>query len=124
MSVFEVADRLVDLCRQGRFLECGETLWADDVVSIEPFTGEMAHLQGKDAVRAKGEWWVANHEVHSVEVDEPFFCGDSFIVRFRFDMTENATGNRRTLEEFGLYEVRDGRIARESFFVPAAYFGR
>jgi hypothetical protein len=124
MTVFEVADKLVSHCRQGDFKGAGEALWADDVVSIEPMTGEMARLSGKANVAAKGEWFVNAHDIHSVEVPEPvFFYGDTFIVRFLMDLTEKATGTRRQLDELGVYQVKDGKIVSETFYVPKAYFG-
>ena len=123
MSVFEVAERLVALCGERKFLETGEELWADNVVSIEPMTGDMARLEGRDAVRAKGQWWVGAHEIHSCMMGEPHFNGNSFIVRFTLDITDRQTGERRTLDEFGLYRVEGDKIVEETFFVPKAYFG-
>lgn len=123
MSTFDVADTLVSLCRQGRFLESGDALWGDDVVSVEPFTGDMATLKGREALRAKGEWWSGAHEVHAVTVSDPYVCGESFLVRFTFDLTVKETGERRTLDEFGVYDVKDGKVVAERFFVPKGYFG-
>ncbi len=124
MTVFEVADKLVSHCRQGDFQGAGEALWADDVVSIEPMTGEMARLTGKANVAAKGEWFVNANTIHNVEIHDPvFFYGDQFIVRFTMDLTDKATGARRILDELGLYEVQDGKIVSETFYVPKAYFG-
>ena len=124
MTVFEVADRLIALCGERKFLETGEELWADDVVSIEPMEGEMARLEGREAVRAKGEWWVGAHEIHGCIMGEPYFNGNSFLVRFALDVTDRASGARRTLDEFGLYRVEAGKIVEETFFVPQAYFQR
>jgi hypothetical protein len=122
MTVFEVADRLIHLCTKRKFVEAGEELWADNVVSIEPMQGDMARLEGRAAVRAKGEWWVGAHDIHSCTMGEPYFNGDSFVVRYQIDVTDKATGERRMLDEFGLYRVEGGKIAEEVFLVPQAYF--
>ncbi len=122
MTVFEVAERLVALCSERKFLEAGDELWAHDVVSIEPMQGEMARLEGRDAVRAKGEWWVGAHDIHSCSMGEPYFNGDTFAVRYQFDLTDKPTGQRRMLDELGLYRVEGGKIAEEMFLVPKAYF--
>ncbi len=116
MTVQEIAADLVALCKAGKFDEAGEKYWADDVVSIEAMPGDMARLTGKDAARSKGEWWAANHEVHDFEVTGPFVNGDQFAVGFKMDLTPKATGERTTMDEVGLYTVRDGKIAEERFF--------
>ena len=116
MTIQEIAADLVALCKAGKFDEAGEKYWADDVVSVEAMPGDMARLTGKDAARAKGEWWATNHEVHAFEVTGPFVNGDQFAVGFKMDLTPKATGERTTMDEVGLYTVRDGKIAEERFF--------
>ena len=111
----EIAEDLVALCRQGKFDESGEKYWSDDVVSLEAMPGEMAEIAGKEAVRAKGEWWAANHEVHDVVVEGPYVNGDQFVVRFKMDVTPK-DGERTTMDEVGVYTLIDGRIVEEQFF--------
>ena len=115
MTVTEIAKDLVELCRVGKFDEAGEKYWADDVVSLEAMPGDMAEMRGKDAVRAKGEWWASANEVHGVEVEGPWVNGDQFVVRFTIDQTVKATGERLRMDEVGLYTIRDGKIAEEKF---------
>ena len=114
-TVQQIAEDLVAMCRRGEYDASGEKYWADDVVSIEAMPGDMARIQGIGAVRAKGEWWAANHEVHGAEVEGPFVNGDQFLVRFRMDLTPR-DGARRTMDELGLYTIRNGKIAEERFF--------
>ncbi|KQY30164.1 ketosteroid isomerase [Caulobacter sp. Root487D2Y] len=116
MTVQEIAADLVALCQAGKFDEAGEKYWADDVVSIEAASGDMARVTGKAAARGKGEWWAANHEVHDSEVTGPFVNGDQFVVGFKMTLTPKATGERTTMDEVGLYTIRDGKIAEERFF--------
>ena len=116
MSIQDIAADLVALCKAGKFDESGEKYWADDVVSIEAMTGDMARVTGKDAVRGKGEWWAANHEVHAFEVTGPFINGDQFVVGFKMEITPKSTGERTTMDEVGLYTIKDGKIVEERFF--------
>ena len=111
----EIAQDLVAMCRRGEFDASGEKYWADDVRSLEPMEGEMAEIRGKAGVRAKGEWWSANHEVHDVQVEGPYVHGDQFVVRFTMDVTPKG-GQRITMDEVGLYTVKDGKIVEERFF--------
>lgn len=116
MSIQDIAADLVTLCKAGKFDEPGEKYWADDVVSIEAMPGDMARVVGKDAVRGKGEWWAANHEVHGFEVTGPFINGDQFAVGFKMEITPKSTGERVTMDEVGLYTIKDGKIVEERFF--------
>ena len=113
----DVARGFTALCKEGKFDEAGEKYWADDVVSIEPMTGEMALLQGTAAVKAKGEWWAANHEIHSTTTNGPYVNGEQFIVHFAMDVTPKAGGGRMSLDEVGLYTVQNGLIVEERFIM-------
>lgn len=117
-STQEIAHDLVALCKAGKFDEAGEKYWADDVLSVEP-AGSMAPARGKKAVHRKGEEWAAANEVHSVEIGGPYVNGDQFIVRFTIDQTVKATSQRMTMDEVGVYTLKNGEIAEERFF----YFG-
>lgn len=121
MSTMDVARKLVELCQQGRNLEAQETLYAKDAVSVEAaaMPGMAQEMQGLDAIKGKGQWWVDNHEVHSAEVTGPWPHGDQFIVGFKLDVTNKPSGQRMQMEEMGLYTVKDGKIVREAFFYDA-----
>ena len=115
MDTRQIANDLVALCRAGKFDEAGEKHWADDVLSVEPMPGDMAEIRGKAGVRAKGEWWYANNEIHGFDVEGPYVHGDQFVVRFKMDLTPKG-GQRHSMDEVGLYTVRDGKIVEERFF--------
>jgi ketosteroid isomerase-like protein len=116
MTVRDIAEAFAELCRTEKWAEAGETFWADDIVSIEAMEGDMARLEGRAAVRAKAEWWDANHEVHGSETRGPYVNGTQFALVISLDVTAKATGERSRMEEVALYTVRDGRIVEERFF--------
>jgi ketosteroid isomerase-like protein len=118
MSTMDIARKLVDLCRQGKNIEALNTLFADDVVSVEAAAspGMEREARGLAAVKAKGEWWVANHEIHAASVTGPWPHDDRFVVGFQYDVTNKPSGQRMKLDEVGLYHVRNGKIVREEFF--------
>ncbi|MFI5445597.1 SnoaL-like domain-containing protein [Polaromonas sp. UC242_47] len=121
MTTMEIAKKLVELCKQGKNAEALDTLFADEVVSVEAVAmpGAQQEVKGLAAVRAKGEWWVNNHEVHSASVTGPWPHGDRFIVGFEFDVTNKPSGKRMQMAEAALYTVRNGKIIREEFFYDA-----
>ena len=116
MTVKDIADDIAAMLRAGRTDEAGEKCWAADVVSIEATPGDMAEIRGVEGVRAKGEWWTSAHEVHAMEVEGPYLNGDQFAVRMKMDLTVKESGERITMDEIGLYTVKDGKIAEERFF--------
>jgi hypothetical protein len=114
MTIKDIATDLIALCNAGAFLEAGDKYWADDVISLEPM-GPMSETRGKAAVRGKGEWFAANHEMHSFIATGPFIHGDQFAAHLVADMTFKGTGERRTMDEIALYTVKDGKIVEERF---------
>ena len=119
MSNLEIGNRLVSLCREGKFSEAMNELYSEKIVSIEAqdFENMPARAEGIDAVRAKGEWWEENHDVHGIDVQGPF-CGhreDQFAVQFAMDVTNKPSGERSTLSEVALYTVSGGKIVQEEF---------
>lgn len=118
MTTMEIANKMIALCRAGKNLEALDTLFADDVVSVEAGAppGKNREANGLAAVKGKGEWWVANHEVHSALITGPWPHDDRFIVGFKYDVTNKPSGTRMMMDEVGLYTVRNGKIVREEFF--------
>jgi len=118
MTTQEVADKLVKLCREGKFHEATEALYSPDVVSMEAGAppGGSREAKGLEAVRAKGEWWNANHEVHAVTVEGPLVAGSHFTVTFKLDVTFKPQNRRFTMEEVAVYKVADGKVVYEEFF--------
>lgn len=118
MSIEEIANRYVALCKQGKFHDCLDELFSSDAVSVEPFAsaGTDRTARGLAAIRAKSEWFVSNHEFHSGETFGPYPNGDRFAVRFVLDITFKPTGQRHIMDEVALFTVRDGKIVAEEFF--------
>lgn len=121
MTVKQIGQRLVALCREGKFKEAVEELYSQDVVSVEAVGDATmpAESQGIDAVRAKGEWWEANHEVHGCEVAGPFPNHGRFAVIFRMDITSKIgpmAGQRMQFQEVAVYTVANNKIVREEFY--------
>lgn len=118
MNTMEIANKLVELCRQGKNHEALDKLYADNVVSVEAAVppGVEREAKGLAAVKAKGKWWVDNHEIHSATVTGPWPHDDRFVVGFQVDVTFKPTGQRMQMDEVGLYQVKGGKIVREEFF--------
>jgi chemotaxis signal transduction protein len=119
MTTQEVAVQLFKLCQEGQFMKAVDTLYAKDILSVEPVAmhGMPAEMRGLDAVRGKSVWWMDNHEVHGLKVTGPFVAGDKFIVEFDIDVTNKPSKKRMQMKEAGLYAVANGKVVREDFFM-------
>ena len=120
-STIEVAKRLVELCQAGKNMQALDELYSPNIVSVEGAAmPNMPQTQtGIDAIRKKSEWWYDNHEIHSGEATGPWPHGDRFIVHFKYDVTSKVgpyAGKRMTIDEAGLYTVKEGKIVKEEFF--------
>lgn len=118
MSVADIANDLVALCRAGKNLEAVDKYYADDIVSVESASGPdmPAEIKGIKAVRGKNEWWLANHEVHKGEANGPYVGENQFAVEFNFDVTNKPSGKRMQMSEMALYTVKNGKIVHEHFY--------
>lgn len=119
MSAQEIGKKLVALCKAGRNVESIDTLYADDVESIEAVAmqGGSRVTRGKQAVRANNVRWLEAHEVHRADAEGPYPHGDDrFAVRFSYDVTNRGNGQRMQLDEVALYTLQDGKVAKEEFF--------
>lgn len=115
MDIRAVGERLVELCNQGKNFDVMHTMYAEDIVSVEP-TGKAT--AGKGAVIKKSEVWAAGVTIHGETVAGPFFHGaDKFATQTTFEVTRKATGERVKLDEVTVYTVNgEGLITREVFY--------
>ena len=119
MTTMDVAQQYVSLCKQGKNEECLDKLFAKDAVSVEALTppeGGDRVASGLDAIRTKGQLWGERNTVHKAEVQGPYPNEDRFAVRFTYDITNKPSGQRVTMDEIGVFTVKNGKITREEFF--------
>jgi hypothetical protein len=116
MNTEEVAKKVVELVRKQAWYEALDTLYDDNIVSVEATAPET---RGKEGVRGKVDWWVGAMEVHSFNADEPFVAHDRFVVQYDAEVSDKKTKERRKMSEVGVYTVKDGKIVREEFLPRA-----
>ena len=119
MKTEEIAKRLVELCRKAKWEEAQKELYAADVVSIEPYASEgfEKETRGLPAILEKGRKFSAMVEtMHSLTVSEPLVAGNAFACTMRLDMTMKGQG-RMDMAELCVYQVKDGKIVSEQFYV-------
>jgi hypothetical protein len=117
MRAQEVANRLVELCREGKNADAISELYDDNIVSIEPEGSPMAgKTVGKDAVmESTKRWFDSVQEIHNVEISDPLVSGNFFACNMNVDATYKEHG-RNAMDELCVFEVKDGRIVFSQFF--------
>jgi ketosteroid isomerase-like protein len=119
MYTQQVAERLVALCREGKYEQAQDELYADDAASVEMEGspgGTLGNVKGLDAIREKGRKWGEDVEaIHGGTMSDPVIAGDWFSVASSLDATYKSMG-RMPMQEICVYRVRDGKIVHEQFF--------
>jgi hypothetical protein len=117
MTTTEIAQKLVELCRQGKIDEVQATLFADNVQSIE--AGESMGpklVSGLDGLKQKSIAFQAGvEEFHGATISDPIIAGNNFAVSWALDATFKGRG-RMTIQEICVYQVKDGKVVLEQFF--------
>ena len=119
MSTKEIARKLKKLCEQGDFETAQKELFANDAVSIEPMASEAfaKEVHGLDAILKKGKKWEEMvTKTYALEVSEPIVAGNTFALTMRMDVTMK-NGKREDMTELCVYNVKDGKIVSEQFFM-------
>ena len=119
MKIEQIAQRLVELCREGKFEQAQKELYADDAISIEAEGTPMAAggpAKGLESIYEKGRQFNAGIEAyHGMQVSEPLVAENWFSVKMVLDVTMKQWG-RQVMQEICVYHVRNGKIDREQFF--------
>src|SRR5690242_13244903 len=119
MSTKEIAARLVELCRQGKWEEAQRELFAVDAVSIEPHSSPSfeKETKGLNAILEKGKKFESMAEkLHRIETSEPLIAMNAIAFKLIMDVTMKGQP-RSTWEELCVYQVKDGKIISEQFFL-------
>ncbi len=122
MNTQQIADRLVALCREGKYEQAYDDLFAEDAENIEMpamADGPLGNAKGMAAMRKKSAaWFEGVEQIHSSSVGTPTVSGNWFAVPMSMDLTFKGRG-RTAMDELCVYQVRDGKIVREQFFYDA-----
>ena len=115
MTAQAVGEGLVAFCKEGKFGEAVTAYYSDDIVSTEA-QGEDREVEGIEAVNGKMQWWMNTMTVNTAEVNGPWVNEPFFVVQFNLNVTNKESNETTDMNEFGVYEVEDGKIISERFF--------
>jgi hypothetical protein len=118
MTTTEVANKFYQLAQQGKWTEIQQEFYADDIITTEPANSKNPEMTiGKKIAIQKGLTFASMiQETHSEYVKEPIVAGNLFAVALGMDITwKNKT--REEFNEIAVYEVSQGKIIKEQFFM-------
>ena len=113
MTTAQVADRLIDLCLKGQFIQAQEELYHPNIISIDP---DGSQTTGAQSMQAKERRFLSNLDtIHHIGYSEPLIAGSFFTVILRMELEIKNIGYKE-FEEICVYQVQDGKIVFEQFF--------
>jgi hypothetical protein len=120
MTTQETAARYHELANQRKFMEIQDTLYDENAVCQEPekaaLMGFAVITNGLEAIKAKGIARRTTIEtVHSYTCSEPIVAGEFFSVVLKQEVTFKGKPPI-TLEEIGIFHVKNDKIIKEQFF--------
>ena len=120
METKDIAKKLANYCRKGDWSAAHNELYAENAKSIEPYASEdfpETETVGLKNIKAKGEKFDSLVEtMHSITVSEPLIAGSTIAFVLTMDVTMKGKG-RMGMPELCVYQVKDGKIVSEEFFV-------
>jgi hypothetical protein len=117
MTTQEIANRLVEMCRNGKTEQAKEELFAENIISIEPREGILPkETQGMEAIRKKAETFVSLVDYFYGDLkSEPVVAGNYFSLSWTSDLQMKG-GPRQMNSELCVYKTNEGKIVSEQFF--------
>ncbi|MEP4534034.1 MAG: SnoaL-like domain-containing protein [Cyclobacteriaceae bacterium] len=117
MTTEEIANRLVALCREGKYQQVYDELFSPDVLSIEPEGSGYGTTRGMAEMAEKSKKWndmVA--EFHSGEISDPIVAENFFSLTMKSRITMKGMNHPINMDEVCVYQVNDGKVVCEQFF--------
>ncbi|MBG6131650.1 hypothetical protein IWQ47_003030 [Aquimarina sp. EL_43] len=116
MTTITIANKLVELLREKKFLETQQQLFATDAINQEPNKFKEKSVVGLEAMIQKEKRFLLyikkwNH----FEVSDPLVSKDHFSIRMITDVIM-VNNDNVVIDEIIVYEVSDGKIVKEQFF--------
>ena len=114
MDITQVANRLVELCRKGEFVQAEQELYSADVVHVEV---DGTEFKGFDEVLQKEIKFLEQLKAPpTIEVSEPLIAGNFFSVTMHMQFVHSQRG-KGDINELLLYKVAEGKIVYLKCFV-------
>ena len=117
MTTQEVANRLVELCREGKNEQAVNELYSPEIVSIEPEGTPNRIVKGLAGIAEKGAKFQSTIEkFNSNFVSDPVVAENFFSCAMLMNVQMKGVPVPIDMDEISVYTVKDGKIIQEEFF--------
>ena len=117
MTTQEVANRLVELCRQGQYEQAIKELYSPEIVSVEPEGTPDRIVKGLEAIAAKGKAFESKIEkINKSLISDPIVAENFFSCTMCMNVQLKGVPGATDMDEICMYTVHDGKIVKEEFF--------
>jgi len=117
MTTQEVANRLIELCREGKYEQAVKELYSPEIVSVEPEGMPNRIVKGLDAIAEKSAKFESMLEkVNSNIIFDPIVAENFFSCTMLMNVQFKGAPVATDMDEVCVYTVNYGKIVKEEFF--------
>ena len=117
MTTQEIATRLVELCRVGKFDQVVKELYSPNIVSVEPEGVPNRIVNGLKGIAEKSKNFEAMLESYnSSKISEPLVADNIFSCAMLMNVNMKGVPVPVDMNEICVYTVEGGKIVKEEFF--------
>ena len=117
MTTQEVADRLISLCREGKYEEVYKKLFSPEIISREPEGSTWPEAKGFQELEKTGKMWLEMvEEFIEGTISDPIVAGDHFACTMKSKVRFKGSTETIDMDEVSVYKVVDGKVVLEQFF--------
>lgn len=117
MTTQEVANRLVELCREGKYEQVVKELYSPDIVSVEQEGAPDRIVKGLEGIATKGVKFQEMLEtVNSSSISDPIVADNHFSCAMFMNVRMKGVPVDVDMNEICVYTVSEGKVIKEEFF--------
>ena len=120
MTTQEVANRLVSLCREGKYEQAISELYSEEIVSVEAEGTPDRIVKGLQAIAEKAVKFESQIEkINKTVISDPIVAENFFTIGMYMNVQMKGMPMAIDMDEVCVYQVNEGKIIREEFFYTA-----
>ena len=120
MTTQEVANRLVSLCREGKYEQAISELYSEEIVSVEAEGTPDRIVKGLQAIAEKAVKFESQIEkINKTVISDPIVAENFFTIGMYMNVQMKGMPMAMDMDEVCVYQVNEGKIIREEFFYTA-----
>ena len=117
MTTQEVATRLVELCRQGKYEQAIKELYSPEIISVEPEGMPNRIVKGLEGIAKKGAEFESKLEkINTTTISDPIVAENFFSCNMLMNVRFKGAPVDTDMDEICVYTVNNGKIVKEEFF--------